>query len=382
MAVPEADSAPMTGRSGAVGMYSLASTAAALRWYWWVVSAIVCLAVVGALFSTLRTPTVYLGRTSLIVSSNDRSPEQDAVLVQGYVAYFDDAAYQEQLLADAGLSAATEVSAQAAAASPIVVITATAVDAVSAQDGAIAVARVFKDDINRVHARTTAAALATLQDQLDSALARNGKDDQAVIGSLQDRIGQLQANQDNVLQELQARGGVTMQPPSLVKNLALSVAGAALLSVLAALTLARLSPRVRTRHDVASKVGLTTLVELPGLQDADARLQREQRLRQLANILRSRLAGPGVVAVTQPGDGAATWVVARGLAMEWASQGYPTVLVRFSDRMDPPPLRSGGAGLEPVKAVEASAALSRLRPGPLPGMSILDLRPHLVGSRP
>ncbi len=201
-----------------------------------------------------------------------------------------------------------------------------------------------------------------------------------MIAALQERIGQLQADRDNVLQELQNRGGVSAQPPSLFNNLVLALAGGLVMGVLAALALARFSPRLRSRHDVADKVGLNTLVELPGPRTKGAQLRREQRLRQLANILRARLAGPGVVAVTQATDGAATRVVARGLAMEWASQGYATVLVRFGGGMESLPSRIGEAAA--VGPVEASASLSRMRAGPVPGMSILDMRPRLAGGAP
>ncbi len=191
--------------SGAEGGNSLGGKLTAVRRYWWIVFVVVSLAVLGAIVSTARTPTTYLGRTSLIVSSNDRSPEQDAVLVQGYVSYFNNDAYQQQLLAETGLDANASLSAQAAAASPILVISATASDPESAQSAAIAVARAFKDDINKSHDQKIAAAIASLQDELDTALARNGKDDEVVIAGLQDRIRQLQADRDNVLQELQSR---------------------------------------------------------------------------------------------------------------------------------------------------------------------------------
>jgi Mrp family chromosome partitioning ATPase len=150
--------------------------------------------------------------------------------------------------------------------------------------------------------------------------------------------------------------------------------------VLAALALARFSPRLRSRYDVADKVGLNTLLELPGTRTKGPQLRREQRLRQLTNILRARLAGPGVVAVTQATDGAATRVVARGLAMEWATQGYATVLVRLGGGIESLPSRIDET--TPVGPVEASAALSRIRAGPVPGMSILDMRPGLVRGTP
>ena len=61
--------------------------------YWWVVAIIVALCIAGAIMATTRVPTTYTGRASLIVSSPNRSPDQDAVLVQGYVDYFNDGAY-------------------------------------------------------------------------------------------------------------------------------------------------------------------------------------------------------------------------------------------------------------------------------------------------
>ncbi len=55
------------------------------------------------------------------------------MLVQGYVSYFNNDAYQQQLIAATGLDAKASLSAQAAAASPILVISATASDPDSAQ---------------------------------------------------------------------------------------------------------------------------------------------------------------------------------------------------------------------------------------------------------
>jgi capsular polysaccharide biosynthesis protein len=352
----------------------LESKLAAIRRYWWIVLAVVCLAVAGALVSTARTPTTYLGRTSLIVSSNDRAPEQDAVLLQGYVSYFNNAAYQQQLLAATGVDAKAVLSAEAAAASPILIISATASNPESAQSAAIAVAKAFKDDINKTHDQMIAAAIATLQDQLDTA---RGRKDEATIAALQERLGELQADRNNVLQELQNRGGVSVQSPSLFNNLVLALAGGMVMGVLAALALARFSQRLRSRQDVADRLGLTTLVELPGARTKGAQSTRERRLRQLANILRARLAGPSVVVVTQATDGAATRVVARALAMEWASEGYATVLVRFGGGVKSLPPQIGET--TSVRRVEASALLSRLRAGPVPGMSILDMSPRFAG---
>jgi len=369
---------PGEGRAGVRG--TLGGQLEAVRRYWWVGLAVVWLALIGSVISTARTPTTYVGRTSLIVSSNDRSPDQDAVLVQGYVTYFDNSSYQQQLLSKAKVEPGATVAAQAAAASPILVVTVTSTRLERAQADAIQVARVFQDDINQVHARTTAAELATLQDQLDSAMAGGSKASQAVIVGLQDRIRQLQDDQVNVLQELQSNGGVSVQSPSWMSNLLLALLGGLFAGVLAALTLAKFSPRLRSAQEVADKVGLNTLVELPAARARDAVSLREQRLRKLANVVRARLGEAGVVSVTQPRDGAASWVVARELALELATQGHRTVLVRLGGGSDSSGWRIGGKPAEHAEPAEARAALSRLRVGPVGGLSVLDLRPRSVGA--
>jgi uncharacterized protein involved in exopolysaccharide biosynthesis len=68
---------------GAVDGTTVGVLLARLRRYWLLVLAVTAVAVLAALAVTSRTPTTYEGRTSLIVSSNNRSPDQDAVLVQG-----------------------------------------------------------------------------------------------------------------------------------------------------------------------------------------------------------------------------------------------------------------------------------------------------------
>ena len=64
-----------------------------------------------------------------------------------------------------------------------------------------------------------------LQDQLDTARASNSANAPAVVVDLQNQIEQVKADQVDVLQNLQAQGGVAVQAPSLFSNLLLAVAG-------------------------------------------------------------------------------------------------------------------------------------------------------------
>ncbi len=359
VAAHAAEESPRTG-GWAVERTDVGALAARIRRYWWLVVVVTGVAVAGALAATATAPTTYVGRTALIVSSNDRSPDQDAVLVQGYVTYFNDGAYQGQLLASVGLDGDVSLSAEAAAASPILVISATTSDPQTAQSYAVQVADAFRADINRIRAESKAQELVALQDQLDTALGSNDPNAQVVVAELQDQVEQVRGDQVNVLQELQAQGGVSAESPSLLSNLLPAVAGGLLLGCLGALAASGASRRIRTALDVTQKVGLSTLVELPPPGSGTGRARHDQRLGQLANIVRARLAGPGVVAVAQPEDGSASPAVARQLAREWARQGYPTILVTATGRI-----------LDGV-----DTATPRVRPGPVPGLSLLELTPR------
>lgn len=308
----------------------LRETWSVARQYWWFVLIVAVLALVGAVLSTARTPVTYVARTALIVASNDRPPNQDAVLVKGYVAYFNDKLYQEQLVARAVLDPGVTAQAQALAQSPIMVISASGRDAQQARVAAVAVARTFRDDINQVHLTRTEAELAALNDQLEKAPPPGSTADRAALASLRNRIYQLEDDRVDVLQVLQLDGGVAVHLSPWLGNVAVGLFGGVLTGALAASALARVSGRLRTAYDVETKVALRTLVELPGPRARGAAPLHQRRLRQLANHARTRLGGSGVVLVTSPGEEGAARMVAGGLASEWAAQGYSTVLVRFS----------------------------------------------------
>ena len=220
----------------------------AVRHFWWLVLVIVVLAVGASIVATRSTPTTYTARASLIVASNNRSPDQDAVLVQGFVQYFNDPAYQTQTLQDARVSPDVTVEARAAAASPIMIIEATAPSAIKAQSAAAAVAGAFELAINKVRAQQKAAELADLQERLN-ALRISGDDSQraaTLASGLETRVLELQADSVNKLQELQYRAGVSENAPSLRRNVLLAILGGLLLGLVAAQGAERMG---RTRRD-------------------------------------------------------------------------------------------------------------------------------------
>jgi uncharacterized protein involved in exopolysaccharide biosynthesis len=211
-----------------------------IRDLWWLVLAIVVASVTAAVMTTLNTPTTYTGRSSMIVSSNNRSPDQDAVLVQGYVDYFNNGAYQSALLAQAQVGPPVTVTARAAASSPIMLIEATSLAASDAQKAAMIVALKFQQDVNKVREAEKTAEIQSLQGRLDQLLTTGGAGSDGAAAALQERIAQIRADRVNELQELQLDGGVATNSPSMATNVLFGALGGLLIGVLAALACDRL----------------------------------------------------------------------------------------------------------------------------------------------
>ena len=356
--------------------------------YWWLVGGVMAVCLLAGIAATISTPTTYTGRASLIVSSSDRAPEQDAVLVQGYADYFNGGAYQSKLTSEGTLKDGVAVSAEVAAGSPILLIDATASDPEVAQSAAAEVAGTFSEDVGEVRLAENSAELTVVQGQFNryQTLIAKGSPyapSESVMSALQDRILQLRASQVNVLQELQFDGGVTEQQPSWSTNILLALMGGLILGILAALLASEVSRRITSRQEAIS--GLSPLVEVPEGGRADVVEERRLRFRQLAEIVAGQLPGRAAVAVTEPVGGNGTAMVARGLARRWAEQGQSTLLVRANAdgdaslpedcRVDCPDERISERPVDATWGALDGAVL----PGPVSGMWVL--RPDQLSSR-
>ena len=234
-------------RGGGGGAVAFLGHVATLRRYWWLVLAIVFLSLLAAITATITASTTYTAKASLIVASNDRSPDQDAVLVQGYVAYFNDPAYQSRLLANPKIEEGATFQASASASSPIFIVDATATGAESARSAASAAAVAFQEDVNSVRQQGNQAAIEDLEERINAIRITGDNTQNAVmqVTAMQERILQLQADRVNLLQELQLDGGVTENSSSALMNVALALLGGLLLGVLAALATDRVAGRLR-----------------------------------------------------------------------------------------------------------------------------------------
>ena len=296
---------------------------------WWVVVAIAALIVTLAGVSLLTAHPTYVAKSELIVSSPGQAPEQDAAVVQGLVALFNDPATIARLQAANHIPVGIMFEAEPVAASPILTIEATADNAKAAETAAQDMAVAFRQDINAIHEAEKKQTLADLTSQLDRAQpSSNNPINPLEAPVLQEQIFNTQHDLKNELQDLQLRAGVTTNAQQGVGSLVLPAAGGLLLGLLAALGLSVLSTRLWSSADIREKTDVEPLVEVPESGSVARNRLREHRLRTLANIVSSGgLNMPKVLALTDIHKARGAQHLAWALAEYWAKRGHRTVLV-------------------------------------------------------
>jgi Mrp family chromosome partitioning ATPase len=300
-----------------------------IRQRWWVVVAIAALTVTLGGMSLLTAHTTYVGKSELIVSSPMRSPDQDASLVQGYVALFNNPETIVRLKAANHIPDGITFAAKPVAASPILVVEAIADDANAAETAAQNMAVAFRQDINAIHEAEKKQTLADLTSQLDRTQpASKDPINPLLAAPLQEEIFNKRQDLTNELQDLQLRAGVTTNAKRGVGSLALPAMGGLLLGLLAALGLSVWSTRLWSSGDIREKTDVEPLVEVPESGSVARNRLREHRLRTLANIVSSGdLSVPKVLAVTDVRKARGAQDLAWALAEFWAKKGHRTVLV-------------------------------------------------------
>jgi polysaccharide biosynthesis transport protein len=301
-----------------------------IRKRFWVVLMFVVLAVAISATSWLHTSTSYTGKSVLVLSSSGRSPDQDAVMADGYAQVFNDPATIGRLEASKRIPPGVRFEARTAASSPILIIEATADNPDVAQQAALDMGQAFRTDVNSVRATSTAEGAAELSQQLNALRSQPTSDGapnpEAAV--LQERINAMKFDSTNQLQDLQPRAGVSASSPSIGRNIALGAAGGTILGIMVALALGAVSTRLTSSSDIQTKTGVEPLVELPDGRSGKSAVIRQERLRTLANLVGfEQLPKSMVVAVTHAGGVQSSWGVAAELGRLWGEQGYRTALV-------------------------------------------------------
>lgn len=338
----------------------------------WLVVLIVAVAVAGAAFSAWHTGTQYSGRAALSIGSPNRAPEQDSVLAQGYVDYFNDEANQQRLLEQAQLQEGVTYSAQLAASSPIIYIDGVGPDSGAVQAGVSGIARALQQDVNDALAKDLEARIGVLRQQMavhqaevdgSAGNSQRGTLAAQAVTELQTSINEMQADNSNELQLLQGAAAVAESRPNLPLNLGLAALGGLILGVLAALALAAVRNRMVTGPEVHEKLGIEVLADLAVGDDGE---ERDRRLKRLANLVGNRADPRGrapIVAVVAPRATTASEWVARVIAGHRAAQGADMVLVGTDINRPPADLRDL-LGVADLLADDAGGQLATvLQPG-------------------
>ncbi len=336
-----------------------------IRRFWPIVVTIALAAVLaGAVYSFTAAPS-YTARFILFVSSPGRVPEEDAVMVLGYVDLFNDPAYQSRMRESSELPPGTTFEARMAASSALVYVEATAGSAGEAMDAATALATNFRWDVDAVRRAERDASIAALRAQVDE--IRESADGEIPsefsiqrITELENQINLMQGDSTNQLQVLQPNGGVSVSEPSPLRDIPIALAGGMILGSVVAVVTSLLSGRLGTAHDVRARTGVTPLVDLPRSGSRKANQLRALRLTRLAAIFgRGKVPRPGVVSVVAPTATPATGEVARAIAAYWAAEGERVVLLRADLRRPlpddpadgPAPAGDSGSGAATVREI-------------------------------
>jgi succinoglycan biosynthesis transport protein ExoP len=328
---------------------SLGAHLARIRSRWFLVVAITLLAGLVALGASERhAGTHYTGTATIVTQSASASPDQVGVLASGYVDTFIQPSYQDTLRAAINLPADVTLTAQTAAASPIIYISATAPDQATAQLGAKDAASQFIKQVND----SLAAGRQSLIEQMQQAVKADTKATSGAIRvpaeiDMQDRINGVNADPTNSLQMLQANAGVTAAKSGFKKVVGESVVAGLILGCLLAWVMGAASRRLSSPAEVAEKARIEPLVVIPAGGGEEAELQRERKLRQLAtSVALLDLPKPAVIAVTPVEQTPADDEIAARLARYRADHGVRTILVHADGA--PTPFDAVEGDIEPV----------------------------------
>lgn len=306
-----------------------------IRRRWVMVLVIGLVAAAGALAASRHEGTSYTGRAVLTIVSQSRSPDQDAVLAQGYADYFNELSSQDRLRRSAGVPAAAVLNARLAATSPILYVEATADTPHLAQTAATKMAIALREDVNTGLQGNNAATIKELERQLVVAQAQNAPQE---IGQLQDAIRTLRIG-TNQLQDLQLAAGVDTNSSKAKRNVAAALVGGLLIGALLAILLGRFERRIVTADEVRDRLGLPVLAVVGTRRRRSSGDGRSELFRSLMGLTDPPgMPTPGSLAITGPYTTRASKSrVALALAGLRALQGQTTLLLQTDLEADPLP---------------------------------------------
>ncbi|MBT0566286.1 hypothetical protein [Williamsia sp. CHRR-6] len=291
---------------------------------WWIIPATVVLALGVALVVGLGQSTTYTSKSALTTYSQNRAPEQDAVLIQSYVDFFNNGANQTTLREAAKVPESVKFTAMPVATGPIMFIAASGSDQQQVRTAATAMAIAFRDSINAGVQQTRDSAVAALRAPFLERLARNDFILQQERVELSRSIDALNADSSGRLQNLTNANTVTKSTPDIWTTLAIGLVVGLLLGGALAWLIGGVAPRLRRPDQLAEVLGVKAF-DVTSREPEGHRLQ----MRHVVNALAfDDLPSPVIIALTGVADTPATAVAAEELARIRASQGADVVVMR------------------------------------------------------
>lgn len=295
----------------------------------YLVWAITALAALTSFVSAWRSGTTYTAMSALITVSSNRSPEQDGILARGYVAMFSEPTFHQTLRDRADVPDGVTLTAITAAASPIILVSATSTDDTVVEAAAKRGADEFRRAVNASLRESRIRTITEMRQAFDEVTARtDGTIRAPALIQLQDRINAITANHDNQLETLQLTSGLKIVGPATARTVGVCGVAGLILGCALAWAAGFLSRRVRDAYDLEEKTGIEPLAVISANGRGTAEFEERGRVAQLeASVALADVPAPAVFAVTPVRSTAAAYRVAHALARFRAAHGVRTVLV-------------------------------------------------------
>lgn len=310
---------------------SLGAHLARIRSRWFLVAAITLLAGLVAFgVGERHAGTKYTDTAALVTQSANSSPDQVGVLATGYVDMFIQPSFQDALRAKLHMPADVTLTAQTAAQSPVIYISATAPDQATAKQSAKDAANGFLQQVNASLAAGRQNLIARMQQAVKASTRyTTGTIRVPAEIDMAERINAVNADPTNNLELLQSNAGVTAATSGVKKTTGEALVGGLIFGCLLAWILGASTRRLSSGAELAEKARIKPLVVIPPGGGTEAELlQRERQLRQLAaTVALLDLPQPTVVAVAPVERMPAADEIAASLARYRADHGVRTILV-------------------------------------------------------
>jgi capsular exopolysaccharide synthesis family protein len=355
-------------------MENLQKQIESLRRWRWLVIAFGLLGMVAALAIASSGDTTYTATSVVVVgsastqSTSSRSPDQDAVLAQGYVSILNSDSQQRTLKALGKIPDDVAIAASPVAGSPFIDIAATAATPEAAIQASTAFATGFVNNTLKQFTDIVGGTLEPLRTRLREVSTQIAADEQQLadpsslstsqIAQLQGELDQLKAEASGLSEAVRVQSsvagnpnlaglyakpdGTTTSSPRVVTNGVLGLIGGLLLGGAVALMLGALELRIRSAADVRRRLELPTLGSVSSgrgrIQDA----RRAEDFKILASALAVMKPPVTSIAVVSPNEGEGKTLVAENLARYRAAQGGRVILVEADMRSQDADARSNG----------------------------------------